>query len=165
MRGSGRFFLVPLVGLAANGLVNCVDPFRDGSPQCRNKSLGGTSSVGLVVIDLPSPLAKLGRLGLAFATTPARLSMSVSSRISSSERRVCTCELCFLGTNRGNLVREGRVLVVGGANGGGLLLPGGRIGTGGGVSSAFGSVSGRERIGGWTGRSYLREVDLSCGAG
>jgi len=148
MRGSGRFFLVPLVGLAAKGSMNCVDPFRGDSSQCRNRSLGGTSSVGLVVIDLPSPLAKLGRLGIVFATTPARLSMSVSRRISSSERRVCICEPCFLGTNRGNLVREGRVLPVDSASGDGLLLPGGRLGTGGGASSKFGSVSGRETIGG-----------------
>jgi len=110
MSGSGRFLLVELVGLVANGLVNCVDPFRDGSPQSRNGSLGGTSSIGLVVVDLPSPLAKLGRLG--FATTPVRFSMSVSRRISSSDPRVCVCEPVFLGTNRGNLgVREGRVLL------------------------------------------------------
>ena len=124
-----------------------MDPFREGSPQCRNKSLGGASSIGLVVLDLPSPLAKLGRLGIESATTPARLSMSVSRRISSSEPRVCTCELCFLGTNRGNLVREGRVLLGDTTSGGGLLLPGGRLGTGGGGSSKFGSVGGRETIG------------------
>ena len=111
MRGSGQFFLVVLVGLAANGLVNCVDPFMEGSPQSRNGSLGGTSSVGLVVIDLPSPLAKLGRLGPGFATTPARLPMSVSRRISSSDPRTAACEPGFLGTNRGNLVRDGRVLL------------------------------------------------------
>lgn len=147
MRGSGRFFLVALVGLPANGFVNCVDPFKEGSPQCRNMSLGGTSSIGLVVIDLPSPLAKLGRLGIVFATTPARFSMSVSRRISSSEPRVCVCEPCFLETNLGNLVREGRVWLGDSVSGGNLLLPDGSAGTGGGASSRFGSVSGRETTG------------------
>jgi hypothetical protein len=68
--------------------------------------------------------------------------MLVSSRISSSEPRVGPCEPGFLWTNRLNLVREGRVLLGDRASGGDLLLPGGRIGTGGAVSSRFGSVSG-----------------------
>lgn len=142
MGSSGWFLLVALVGFAANGLVNCVDPSREDSPQCRNGSLGGTSSVGLVVIDLPSPLAKLGRPGSA--TTPVRLSISVSRRISSSDPRVGPCEPGFFATNRPNLVREGRVLLEDTESGGNLLLPGGRLGTGGGGSSRFGGVSGRE---------------------
>ena len=138
MSGSGRFLLVVLVGLVANGLVNCVDPFIEGSTQWPNGSLGGMSSVGLVAFDLPSPLAILGRLGTVFATTPARLSMSVSRRISSSDPRVCACEPGFLGTNRGNLVREGRELLGDRVSGGDLLLPGGKLGRGGGVSSRLG---------------------------